>query len=85
MAFWRRKKNDAFITLGLNEPSPATLERTEISGQPAQLEPPAATITSDAAAISVDLSANIEPTVMGDAPTPTPVPRGEMEICRAER
>lgn len=74
MAFWRRKKNDTFITLGLNKPTPATRERAETVPPTAQLEPPAAS-TGEAVSPDIASSIAVEPTVTGDAPTPAPVPR----------
>ncbi|HEY0079909.1 MAG TPA: signal recognition particle-docking protein FtsY [Pyrinomonadaceae bacterium] len=74
MAFWRRKKEDRFITLGLNEPrsapaeAPAQVERP--SEASARLEPPAATGATGAA--RTDLPPDIQPTATGSAPTPQP-------------
>jgi fused signal recognition particle receptor len=68
MAFWRRKNNDRFITLGLNEP--ATSERretTDASG--AQLQPPAAQTPPPSATTGAP---RVEPTATGGAPTPLP-------------
>jgi fused signal recognition particle receptor len=70
MAFWRRKKEDRFVTLGLNEPSPATRRATtDIEGQ--GLEPPAAPSQREAAP-SVPAPPTIEPAPTGAAPTPPP-------------
>ncbi|MFL6228749.1 MAG: hypothetical protein ACJ741_08220, partial [Pyrinomonadaceae bacterium] len=69
MAFWRRKTNDRFITLGLNEP--ATTERregTDASG--AQLQPPAA--QSPPPDTTAQTQPLLEPTTTGGAPTPPP-------------
>jgi fused signal recognition particle receptor len=69
MAFWRRKNNERFITLGLNEP--ATSERpetTDASG--AQLQRPAAQTPPPPSATSG--APRIEPTATGGAPTPLP-------------
>ena len=63
MAFWRRKKEDRYITLGLN--TPAAAEETETASTP---EPPAAAAETTAAPAPPAL----EPTVTGGAPTPTP-------------
>jgi len=78
--FWRRKKEDRYITLGLNQPSgaeagaappePPALERPadlSTGKQPAGLAPP-----------------RLEPTPAGDAPTPTPVNEGRAEAPAAD-
>jgi fused signal recognition particle receptor len=75
MAFWRRKKEDRYITLGLNEPlkpvahEPATKE----DDRAARPEPPA---NLDAAANTANAPMPappaLEPTVTGGAPTPLP-------------
>jgi fused signal recognition particle receptor len=67
--FWRRKKEDRYITLGLNEPAAtpaATPAETTAVEPPARLGEAAATDASPARPI-------LEPTPAGDAPTPTPV------------
>jgi fused signal recognition particle receptor len=67
MAFWRRKNNERFITLGLNEPAtPEPREATDASG--AQLQPPAAPTTQT----TTTGAQRIEPTATGGAPTPLP-------------
>jgi fused signal recognition particle receptor len=67
MAFWRRKSNDRYITLGLNEPAPAQpKEATDASG--AQLQPPAAPTQPPPSTTTPA----IEPTTTGGAPTPLP-------------
>ena len=75
MAFWRRKKEDRFITLGLNEPATAPArERTEESAPPqaaqTPLEPPAARQPETAQTLAPQPV--IEPTVAGGTPTPPP-------------
>ncbi|MGI8566116.1 MAG: signal recognition particle-docking protein FtsY [Pyrinomonadaceae bacterium] len=79
--FWRRKKEDRFITLGLNEPATTTPAATELAqgqGQATatQLEPPA---TSPSTQPDESLTALpvIEPTTTGGAPTPPPLAREE--------
>jgi fused signal recognition particle receptor len=67
MAFWRRKSNDRYITLGLSEPAPAQpKEATDASG--AQLQPPAAPTQPPPPTTTPAL----EPTTTGGAPTPLP-------------
>jgi fused signal recognition particle receptor len=75
MAFWRRKSNDRYITLGLSEPTPMQpQEATDASG--AQLQPPAAPAQPPPAATVPTLPAP-EPTATGGAPTPlAPVEAG---------
>jgi fused signal recognition particle receptor len=70
MAFWRRKSNERYITLGLSEP--ATTERketetTDASG--AQLQPPAAQSQTPT---TTPTPPALEPTATGGAPTPLP-------------
>ncbi|HEX8473462.1 MAG TPA: signal recognition particle-docking protein FtsY [Pyrinomonadaceae bacterium] len=82
MPFWRRKKEDRFITLGLNEPSatPAVKKEDERAAEPtetreavsARLEPPAHPAT-EATLEAAPLSPAIEPTATGGAPTPPPL------------
>jgi fused signal recognition particle receptor len=73
MAFWKRNK-DRYITLGLNEPSPAKATEqsagTPDSGkQP--LETPAA-LSQTNAAPPVPQPPTLEPVITGDQPTPPP-------------
>ena len=78
MAFWRRKKEDRYITLGLNEPlKPAAKDTATVEEPAARPEPPAnldATGKTAGAAAS-HTPINIEPTVTGSAPTPLPQER----------
>jgi fused signal recognition particle receptor len=71
MAFWKRKNSDRYITLGLNEPSPASTQGQTPETAAQKLEPPAAptqtNITPPASA-----SPTLEPVVTGDQPTPPP-------------
>ncbi len=74
MAFWRRKKEDRFITLGLNEPAQQTAEEQapQTVEPSSQLEPPAATT---GAALRTEASVtqpSIEPVPTGAPPTPPP-------------
>ncbi|MDX6270251.1 MAG: fused signal recognition particle receptor [Acidobacteriota bacterium] len=81
MAFWRRKKEDRYITLGLNEPSkPAGREpaTTAAGDDPSpRPEPPANLGATDATASAAVTPAPpaLEPTVTGGAPTPLPQER----------
>jgi fused signal recognition particle receptor len=68
MAFWRRKNNERFITLGLNEPATAERkETTDASG--AQLQTPAAPTTPPN---TTTATPRLEPTATGGSPTPLP-------------
>jgi fused signal recognition particle receptor len=66
MAFWRRKKEDRFITLGLGGAAPAA-ETSPTTGE--RLQPP-----TGAPAVGVPAPAlpAIEPTATGGEPTPVP-------------
>ncbi|HEV2800345.1 MAG TPA: signal recognition particle-docking protein FtsY [Pyrinomonadaceae bacterium] len=80
MAFWRRKKEDRYITLGLNEPlKPAEREQaTEDATATARPEPPAnlsATKETASTAVGTPPPPAIEPTATGGAPTPLPLER----------
>src|SRR5438270_1264611 len=70
MAFWRRKNKDQYITLGLNEPSPAR-EREQTEAATERLEPPAAP-SSQSAAPPPAAMPTLEPVITGDQPTPPP-------------
>ncbi len=67
MAFWRRKKEERFITLGLNEPTPARAETPSVTGE--QLQPPAGSPASEPDAPSFP---TLDPTPTGGDPTPLP-------------
>jgi len=65
MAFWRRKKEDRFVTLGLNEPAAAPAEKAE------RLEPPDSA-ARDAGTPTAATPPDIEPVATGAAPAPPP-------------
>ena len=69
MAFWRRKKEDRFITLGLSDTAPAApaAETSPVTGE--QLQPPAAAPAIEAPAHAFPA---VEPTTTGGEPTPVP-------------
>jgi fused signal recognition particle receptor len=77
MAFWRRKKEDRYITLGLNEPlAPAEKESATTDVEPpARPEPPANLSTTTPAAAVTPAPPPLEPALTGDAPTPLPQTR----------
>jgi fused signal recognition particle receptor len=69
MAFWRRKKEDRYITLGLSDaarPAPAA-ETSPTTGE--QLQPPAGAPAVERAAPALP---TVEPTATGGEPTPLP-------------
>lgn len=75
MAFWKRKTKDRYITLGLNEPSPARASEQdaaapEKTGQ--KLETPAALSQTESTPSSALSSPTLEPVITGDQPTPPP-------------
>ncbi|HEU4594062.1 MAG TPA: signal recognition particle-docking protein FtsY [Pyrinomonadaceae bacterium] len=71
MAFWRRKKEDRFITLGLNEPAPATTEERAPAPE-ARLEPPATTTGATSRTEASVTQPALEPVPTGAPPTPPP-------------
>jgi fused signal recognition particle receptor len=70
MAFWRRKKEDRYITLGLNQPG--TEAPTEKPADEARLEPPAGADGSTQAREPVAVPPAIEPVPTGGQPAPQP-------------
>jgi fused signal recognition particle receptor len=75
MAFWKRKNKDRYITLGLNEPTPAKATEQDAAAtldRPAQrLETPAALSQTNTEQPSPPLP-SLEPIITGDQPTPPP-------------
>jgi fused signal recognition particle receptor len=75
MAFWRRKKEDRYITLGLNEPAQKPSE--ERAAPASQPEPPLERPAADASVAPSTsepsvTQPSIEPVATGAQPTPTP-------------
>jgi fused signal recognition particle receptor len=80
MAFWRRKKEDRFITLGLNEPTAApTAEEQAGHATERSLEPPAADSTRPE---PVMVPTAIEPVPTGAQPTPQPATESGLSDAR---
>ena len=78
MAFWRRKKEDRYITLGLNEPlTPTEKEAAANTDTTATRPEPPANLSTDstAAALVTPPTPALESTVTGGAPTPLPQAR----------
>ena len=87
--FWRRKKEDRFVTLGLNQPSTsdeatetkeATKEVAPEAAETPRLEPPAAERTREAA----PTQPAIEPVPTGAQPTPQPAAETDLTGTRKE-
>jgi fused signal recognition particle receptor len=74
MAFWRRKKEDRYITLGLNQPSaePATETAPAQPSAEARLEPPAGADGSMQAREPFAVPPAVEPVPTGAQPAPQP-------------
>ena len=74
MAFWKRKTKDRYITLGLNERSPARASEQDSNAPEAvaqNLETPAALSQTDITSPSPSLP-TLEPVITGASPTPPP-------------
>jgi fused signal recognition particle receptor len=70
MAFWRRKKDDRYITLGLNRPAAETAP--EAPSAETRLEPPAGADGSTQARVPVAIPPAVEPVPTGAQPAPQP-------------
>ncbi|HEX8335953.1 MAG TPA: signal recognition particle receptor subunit alpha, partial [Pyrinomonadaceae bacterium] len=70
MAFWRRKKDDRYITLGLNQPA-AEAPAEKPAGE-ARLEPPAGADGSAQARVPFAVPPAVEPVPTGAQPAPQP-------------
>jgi fused signal recognition particle receptor len=64
MAFWRRKKEDRYVTLGLNQPAAPT--------EDVKLEPPAGADAATRAHEPIAAPPAVEPVPTGAAPAPQP-------------
>jgi fused signal recognition particle receptor len=80
MAFWRRKKEDRYITLGLNQP--ATEAPAEKPSDEAPLEPPAGADGSTQAREPVNVPPDIEPVPTGAQPAPQPAAESGLTDAR---
>ncbi|HEX8119340.1 MAG TPA: signal recognition particle-docking protein FtsY, partial [Pyrinomonadaceae bacterium] len=77
MAFWRRKKEDRYITLGLNQPA---AEPEQPAAAEAKLEPPAG---ADAAAREpLSVPPAVEPVPTGAPPAPQPAAESGLTDAR---
>jgi fused signal recognition particle receptor len=81
--FWRRKKEDRFVTLGLNQPAAAE-ERAEPerAAQETRLEPPAG--ADDAAREPLSAPPAVEPVPTGAQPDPQPAAQTDLTSARKE-
>jgi fused signal recognition particle receptor len=73
--FWRRKKEDRYITLGLNQPgaeAPAPEPAPEASAPETTLEPPAVADAAPGAPSAAAVPPALEPVPTGAQPTPEP-------------
>jgi len=80
--FWRRKKEDRYVTLGLNRPAAEPAEESKEEAARAPLEPPAG-----AAAAALESAVNppvIEPVPTGGTPTPQPATETGLTEARKE-
>jgi fused signal recognition particle receptor len=68
MAFWRRKKEDRYITLGLNQPA----AESEVPAGEARLEAPAGADAAAQAREPVAVPPAVEPVPTGAQPAPQP-------------
>jgi fused signal recognition particle receptor len=83
MAFWRRKKEDRYITLGLTqaaaEPEP---EQSAAPSAEARLEPPAGADASTQAREPVAIPPAVEPVPTGAPPAPQPAAESGLTDAR---
>jgi hypothetical protein len=80
MAFWRRKKEDRYITLGLNQPGAEA--PAEQPGPEARLEPPAGADGSTQAREPVAAPPAVEPVPTGAQPAPQPAAESGLTDAR---
>jgi fused signal recognition particle receptor len=82
MAFWRRKKEDRYITLGLNQSSAESEAATEKAESEARLEPPAGADGSTQAHEPVPVQPAVEPVPTGAQPAPQPAAESGLTDAR---
>jgi fused signal recognition particle receptor len=83
--FWRRKKEDRFVTLGLNQPATAE-ERAESKDDAtnARLEPPTGEHTATQTREPIATPPAVEPVPTGAQPSPQPAARTDLTGARKE-
>ena len=81
--FWRRKKEDRYITLGLNQPAAApAVEEAKKGEAPANAQEPTAQPQPRNVAVAPPI---VESVAAGDAPTPTPIQENAAGALAADR
>ncbi len=83
--FWRRKKEERFVTLGLNQPAKAeeALEQTEAATEP-RLEPPAGEREAARPLETIAAPPAVEPVTTGAQPDPQPAAQTDLTGTRKE-
>jgi fused signal recognition particle receptor len=81
--FWRRKKEDRFVTLGLNVPAAEPAEEKKEEAARAPLEPPAGAAVAAAREATINPPA-VEPVPTGATPTPQPAAEAGLTEARKE-
>src|ERR1051325_6963645 len=85
--FWRRKKEDRFVTLGLNQPA-AVEEEAELKEEAAEPrpEPPAEEQAQTREAITETIATPpaVEPVTTGAQPSPQPAEQTDLTGARKE-
>ena len=83
--FWRRKKEDRFVTLGLNQPATAE-ERAESRENSAEsrLEPPAGSTAAAQSREPIATPPAVEPVPTGAQPSPQPAAETDLTGARKE-
>ncbi|HEX8190827.1 MAG TPA: hypothetical protein VF586_20880, partial [Pyrinomonadaceae bacterium] len=81
MAFWRRKKEDRYITLGLNQPAAGPEQPADASSE-VRLEPPAGADGSTQAREPVAVPPAVEPVPTGAQPAPQPAAESGLTDAR---
>ncbi|HEX7316710.1 MAG TPA: signal recognition particle-docking protein FtsY [Pyrinomonadaceae bacterium] len=80
MAFWRRKKEDRYITLGLNQPGAEA--PAEKIAEEARLEPPAGADAAARAREPIAVPPAVEPVPTGAQPAPQPTAESGLTDAR---
>lgn len=87
MAFWRRKKKESFISLGLSETAAQPATEEEKGEQPEtseRLEPPASVMRGAETRGAVAVPPDLEPVPTGAPPTPEPARESAVADVRRE-
>jgi fused signal recognition particle receptor len=83
--FWRRKKEERFVTLGLNQPAKAeeAVEQAEAATEP-RLEPPASEREAARPLETIAAPPAVEPVTTGAQPDPQPAAQTDLTGTRKE-